>query len=72
MNAAEQQAMFKDMGVKNFFIGKSLEDLKRATVIFQGQNNVLFYIFNNSESKPIVEASGPISKGTIITCWISA
>ena len=26
MNAPEQQAMFKEMGVKTFYIGKSLED----------------------------------------------
>ena len=25
MNAPEQQAMFKEMGVKTFYIGKSLE-----------------------------------------------
>ena len=33
MNAPEQQAMFKEMGVKTFYIGKSLEDPKRATVM---------------------------------------
>ena len=26
MNAKEQQTMFKDMGVKTFYIGKSLND----------------------------------------------
>ena len=26
MNAKEQQTMYKDMGVKTFFIGKSLDD----------------------------------------------
>ena len=34
MNAKEQQLMFKAMGVKTFYIGKSLDDLQRATVIF--------------------------------------
>ena len=71
MNAAEQQAMFKDMGVKTFYIGKSLEDPKRATVIFQGPKNTLFDIFKNPETKPIVEASGHIYEGTIINRWIS-
>ena len=41
MNAKEQQTMFKEMGVKTFYIGKSLEDPQRATVIFQGPENVL-------------------------------
>ena len=71
MNAAEQQAMFKEMGVKTFYIGKSLEDPKRATVIFQGPKNVLFDIFKKPETKPIVEASGHIYEGTIINRWIS-
>ena len=71
MNAPKQKAMFKEMGVKTFYIGKSLEDIERATVIFQGPINVLFDIFNNPETKPIVEASGHIYEGTIITRWIS-
>ena len=71
MNAPKQKAMFKEMGVKTFYIGKSIEDTKRATVIFQGPINVLFDIFNNPETKPIVEASGHIYEGTIITRWIS-
>jgi len=41
MNAREQQTMFKEMGVKTFFIGKSLDDPQSATVIFQGLENVL-------------------------------
>ena len=35
MNAKEQQMMFKEMGVKTFYIGKSLDDPQMATVIFQ-------------------------------------
>ncbi len=64
MNAEEQQSMFKEMGVKTFYIGKSLDDPQRATVIFQGPKNV-------PETKPIVEASGHIYAGTKITRWIS-
>ena len=71
MNAPEQQAMFKKMGVKTFYIGKSLEDPKRAIVIFQGQKNVLFDIFNNPETKPVVEASGHIYEGTMINRWVT-
>ena len=71
MNAEEQQSMFKEMGVKTFYIGKSIDDPKRATVIFHGPENVLYDIFMNPETKPIVEASGHIYKGTKITRWIS-
>ena len=71
MNAKEQQTMFKEMGVKTFYIGKSLDDPKIATVIFQGPENTLYDIFMNPETKPIVESSGHISEGTKITRWIS-
>ena len=54
-----------------FYIGKSLDDPQRATVIFQGPENVLYDIFMNPETKPIVEASGHIYEGTKITRWIS-
>ena len=36
MNAKEQQTMFKEMGVKIFYIGKSLDDPQRTNVIFKG------------------------------------
>ena len=32
MKAADQQAMFKEMGVNTFYSGQSKEDLKRVTV----------------------------------------
>ena len=71
MTAPKQQAMFKEMAVKNFYIGKSLEDPKRATVMFQGPKNTCYDIFINPETKPIVEAYGHIYEGTIISRWIS-
>ena len=71
MNAKEQQTMFKEMGVKTFYIGKSIDDPQRATVIFQGPENTLNNIFMNPEIKHIVEASGHIYEGTKITHWIS-
>ena len=71
MNAKEQQSMFKEMGVKTFYIGKSLDDPQRATVVFQGSENGLYDIFINLETKPIVEASGHIYVETKITRWIS-
>ena len=71
MNAPEQKAMFKEMGVKIIYIGKSLEDSKRATCIFQGPVDNIYDIFTNPETKPIVEASGHIYEGTIINRWIS-
>ena len=49
MNAKEQQMMFKEMGVKTFYIGKSLDYPQRATVIFQGPENVLYDIFINPQ-----------------------
>ena len=70
MNAPEQQAMFNEMGVKTFYIGRSLDDPLAATVMFQGPKNVLYDIFINPETKPIVEASGHIYEGTKITRWI--
>ena len=71
MNAEEQQSMFKEMGVKTYYFGKSLDDPQKATVIFQGPENVPYEIFMNPETKPIVEASGHIYVGTKITRWIS-
>ena len=67
MNAKEQQTLFKEMGVKTFYIGKSLDGPQRATEIFQGPENVLYDIFVNLETKPIVESSGHIYTGTKIT-----
>ena len=59
------------MGVKTFYIGKSLDDPQRATVIFQGPANVLYDIFMNPETKPNVEVSRHIYDGTKITRWMS-
>ena len=70
MNAPQQQAMFKEMGVKKFYLGKSLDYPSRATVMFQGPENVLYDIFKNPETMSIVEASGHIYEGTKITRWL--
>jgi hypothetical protein len=70
MKTPEQQAMFNEMGVKTFYLGKFLDDLTRTTVMFQGPENVLYDIFMNPETKPIVEASGHIYEGTKITRWL--
>ena len=32
MNAEQQQSMFKEMRIKTFYIGKSLDDPQRTTV----------------------------------------
>ena len=71
MNAPDQQAMFNEMGVKTFYIGECIGDPKRATVMFEGPENVLYNIISNHETKPIVEASGHIYEGTKITRWIN-
>ena len=72
MNEPEQQAMFAEMGVKMFYIGVSKDDPNRATVMFQGPVDVLHDIFINPETKPIVEASGHVYEGTVITRWLAA
>ena len=59
MNAEEQQSMFKEMGVKTFYIGKSINDPKRATVIFQGPENVLYDIFMNPETCLLYTSPSP-------------
>ena len=71
MHAPEQQAMFKAMGVKIFYIGVSQDDPTRATVMFQGPENVLYDIFMAPETKPVVEASGHVYDGTVITRWLA-
>ena len=71
MNAPEQQTMFSQMGVQIFYIGVSKDDPARATVIFQGPENVLYDIFMNPGTKPVVEASGHIYDGTIVTRWLA-
>ena len=71
MNAPEQQAMFAQMGVSTFYIGVCNDDPKRATVMFQGPENTLYDIFMNPETKPVVEASGHVYDGTVITRWLS-
>ena len=42
MKAPEQQAMFKEMGVKTFYIGQCKDDPKRATVMLEGPK--IFYM----------------------------
>ena len=42
MNAKEQHAMFKEMEVKNIYIGKSLDDPHRVTIILKFQNFKMF------------------------------
>ena len=71
MNAPEQQAMFAQMGVKTFYIGVCKDDPSRATVMFQGPENILYNIFMDPKTKPIVEASGHVYDGTLITRWMS-
>mgnify|MGYP001460702390 FL=1 len=59
------------MGVKTFYIDECIGDSKRATVMFEGAENVLYNIFISPETKPIVEASRNIYKETKITRWIN-
>ncbi len=64
--------MFKQMVVKTLCMGACKYDHKRATVIFQGPEDVLYDVIVNPETKPVVETSGHISEGTLITrCWVA-
>ena len=71
MNALEQQKMFREVGVKTFYIGECRGDSKRQTVMFEGLKNILYNIFVSPETKPIVETSGQIYEETKITRWIN-
>ena len=50
---------------------KSRDDMGRATVMFQGPENVLYDIFINPNTRPIVESSGHIYNATVITRWLA-
>ena len=63
--------MFAQMGVSTFYIGFCKADPKRATVMFQGPENVLHDVFINPETKPVGEASGHVYDGTVITRWLA-
>ncbi len=62
--------MFAEMGVNTFLIGVCKDDPRRATVVFQGPEELLYIIFTNPETKPIVEASGHVYEGTLIISWL--
>ena len=55
--------------LKFLYIGEFIGDSKRATVMFEGPENVLYNIFISPKTKPIVEASGHIYEETKITRW---
>ena len=63
MKSPEQQAMFNEMGVKIFNIGRSLDDPKRSTVMFQGSENVLCDIFINPEKNQFLKPLDMFIKG---------
>jgi len=71
MNAPEQQEMFAHMGVRTFYRGVSKNDPGRATVMFQGPENILYDTFMNSGTKPVVEASDHFYDGTGMTRWLA-
>ena len=71
MHPPEKKATFKAMGGKIFNVGIGHADPTRAVVMFQGPENVLYDIFMAPETKPIVEASGHVYDGTVITRWLA-
>ena len=56
--------MSKEKGVKTFFMGECIGDSKRATIMIEVPENVLYNIFTK---KTIVEASSHIYEETKIT-----
>ena len=59
--------MFKEIGIKIIYICEYIGDPKRANIMFEGQENVLYNFFTSPENKPIAEASGHIYEVTKIT-----
>ncbi|HGY5539862.1 MAG TPA: DUF3764 family protein [Prochlorococcus sp.] len=39
--------------------------------VFQGPEDVLYDVFVNPKTKPVIEASGHICEGTLITLWVA-
>ena len=51
LDPEEQPSIFKEKGIKTFYIGKSLNDPRRPTVFFQAPDNVPKDIFMDPETK---------------------
>ena len=47
MKAKEQQTMFKEMEVKTFYIGRSLDDSQEATIIFKSLIILILYFYES-------------------------
>ena len=71
MNTNYLRSLCPALQNKTYFIGVCKDDPQRATVMFQGPEDVLHNIFTNPETKPIVEASGHVYEGTVITRWLA-
>ena len=55
MITLEQQAMFKVMGAKTFYIGEFIWESKRATVMIGGPENVLFNVLTNTKQSLLLK-----------------
>ena len=71
MNDPKQEARFKEMVVKTFCIGECLGDSKRATVMLEGPENLLYNIFTSTKTNHIVEASVHVFEGKKIKRWLN-
>ena len=71
MNTEEHQSTYKEMGAKTFYIGKSLDDHQRKTLIYQRPENTLSYILMNPEKNLLLKLKVIFMSGAKITRWIS-
>ena len=71
MTSPKMNIFFASAKMSILYIGVNKDDPQRATVIFQAEEGVTISGFNNPAVKPIVESTGHIHEGTIITRWIS-
>ena len=69
-DSQENQEMLKGAGISSLYRGLNKEDSSRAIVIFQAEKGVAMGMWNNPESKALIESSGHIYDETIITQWI--
>ena len=70
MTSSKMSKFFANAKMSILYMGVNKDDPKRATVIFQAEEGVTIGGFNNPLVKPVVQSTGHIHEGTVITRWI--